>query len=170
MQTTFILERNQYIIPQIVKILKNISYDMVIFTLQFNDIKSLRYTQVGWIDMCENDALASEFSPFLWKENTFVVKKLTRSAFKAQGIDIHALLQEKSIEEIHIVGTESNDCVMATALESMDLGYYTFVIEEAVETGHTALNQERALGILNYLNITNNSNFVGRENTASYEL
>lgn len=85
-------------------------------------------------------------------------------------IDIHQLLQEKAIEEIHIVGTESNDCVMATALESMDLGYFTFVIEEAVETGHTALNQERALGILNYLNITNNSNFVGRENTAFYEL
>lgn len=65
MQTTFILERNQYIILQIVKILEHISYDVVIFTLQFNDIKSLRYTQVGWTDMCENDALASEFSPFL---------------------------------------------------------------------------------------------------------
>lgn len=64
MQTTFVLERNQYIIPQIVKILGYISYDMVIFTLQFNDTQSLRYTQVGWTDTCENDVLAPEFLSF----------------------------------------------------------------------------------------------------------
>lgn len=53
---------------------------------------------------------------------------------------------------------------MASAFESFDLGYFTFVIEEASETRTTQTNHLKAIDILNYLNLTNNSNFVGKNN------
>ena len=69
-------------------------------------------------------------------------------------------MMENNIEEIHIVWYETNDCIMASAFESFDLWYYTFVIEEACETRTTANNHIKAIEILNYLKLTNNSKFV----------
>jgi nicotinamidase-related amidase len=95
-----------------------------------------------------------------WKE-AIKVMKLTRSIWK-WDLDLVSILKDRWIEEVHLTWYESNDCVMASALESIDLWFFTFVIEEAVETRTTAKNHTMAIDILNYLKLTNNSEYVGK--------
>jgi nicotinamidase-related amidase len=60
-----------------------------------------------------------------------VARKTTRSCFK--GFDPEALkafLRQRKIEEIHFVGFDINDCVLASAYEAIDSGYYSFILEE----------------------------------------
>ena len=134
---------------------------MIVYSIQYNDEKSLWYKQIGWCEWVpETDTLEEIKKALEWK-TTYKVNKLTRSIWKADE-NIEEILQKHDIEEIHLCGYESNDCVFASALESFDLGYYTFVIEEATETRTTAVNHTYAINILNYLNLTNNSKYIGK--------
>lgn len=117
----------------------------------------------GWCEpVLETDTIPEIKKTLEWK-NVLKVSKLARSIWKCKE-DLKSFLSKNSIEEIHICWYESNDCVMASAFESFDLGYFTFVIEEASETRTTQTNHLKAIDILNYLNLTNNSNFVGKNN------
>ena len=66
-------------------------------------------------------------------------------------------MKEGNIEEIHIVGTETNDCVLASAYESFDLGFFTYVIEECCQSGTADEFHKKGLDILRKQCITNNS-------------
>lgn len=160
-QDWFIVERNKYIIPNIIKIVKENHYDLIVYSISYNEKDSLWFKQIGWCEEVHEDETIPELKEALvWKE-TIKVMKLTRSIWK-WDLDLVSILKEKGIEEIHLTWYESNDCVMASALESIDLWFYTFVIEEAVETRTTAKNHTMAIEILNYLKLTNNSDYVGK--------
>lgn len=164
-QDWFVIERNKYILNNIKKILTNIEYDMIVYSLSYNKKWSLWFTQAWWFEECSDNETLPEIKKILdTKQNVFKTKKLTRSIWKADD-DIKTLISNNNIEEIHICWLVSNDCVMASTFESMDNWYYTFVIEEACETRTTQENDVYAKNILNYLNLTNNSKFVWYENT-----
>lgn len=161
-QDGFIIERNKYILPNIVKLIEKGNYDIIVYSISYNKEGSLWYKQIGW---CENPT-ETDIIPEIWTilknhKNVYKIMKLWRSAFKCDE-DIFSLLNNHKIEEIHICWYESNDCVFATAQESFDLGYFTFVIEEATETRTTQINHTYAIALLNYLNLTNNSHYVGK--------
>lgn len=162
-QDGFIIERNKYILPNIIELIKKGQYDIIVYSISYNKEWSLWYKQIWW---CENPS-ETEIIPEIWNilknhKNVYKVMKLSRSIFKCDE-NIHEILNEHEIQEIHIAWYESNDCVFATAQESFDLGYFTFVIEEATETRTTEINNTYALALLNYLNLTNNSNYVGKK-------
>lgn len=160
-QDGFIIERNKYIIPNIIELIEKGDYDMIVYSIQYNDEKSLWYKQIGWCEAVpEKDTLKEIQLALRWKK-FLKVHKLTRSIWKCDEW-LDSILKANEIEEVHLCGYESNDCVFASALESFDLGYYTFVIEEASETRTTAVNHTYAINILNYLNLTNNSKYVGK--------
>jgi len=162
-QKSFIIDRNKYIIPNIQKLVKNIDYDLIISSITYNEKNSQWDKQIWWLEMqWIKENIIPELKDILKNKNHIKAEKLTRSIFKADT-NIIKLLKKEKIEEIHIVWYETNDCVMASCLESIDLWYYTFVIEEACETRTTASNHKKAIEILNYLNLTNNSNFVWKE-------
>lgn len=162
---SFTLDRNKHIIANINKIIDNIDYDLYISSIPYNKDWSLWTTQTWWFHLLkESDKLDISLEQSLINKNHILVNKISKSIFKAD-INIEKILRENNIEEVHIVGYETNDCVMASAMESFDLWFYTFVIEEACETGSTAVNHSYATSILNYLKLTNNSKFVGYENT-----
>lgn len=169
-QDSFIIDRNKYIISNIKKIIENIDYDMIVYSIQYNKKDSLRYKQVDWCEESnDTDTIPELLEVLNNKNNVFKVNKLTRSIWKCDE-DLIWLLKRNYIEEIHLVWFLSNDCIIASAYESFDLGYYTFVIEEAVETRTTSSNNTKALDILNYLNLTNNSKFVGWEKVKYFNL
>lgn len=160
-QDWFIIERNKYILPNIIKLIDEGQYDLIVYSIQYNDKKSLWYKQIWWCeDILETDTIPEIKKALKWK-NVLKVNKLTRSIFKCDE-DLIWVLKENKIEEIHLSWYESNDCVFASAFESFDLWFYTFVIEEATETRTTSSNHSKAIDILNYLNLTNNSNYVGK--------
>lgn len=162
-QKTFILERNKYILPKIVELIEKWSYETIIYTVQYNTQESLWHKQIGWKEeIKESDTIEMIKNALKWKTHVYKTKKLSRSAFKWEK-DLSWYFKFFWIEEVHICGYESNDCVFATAQESFDLWFYTFVIEEATETGTTSVNHTKAIEILRYLNLTNNSNYVGKK-------
>jgi len=164
-QKSFIINRNKYIIPKIQKIIENINYDLIISSITYNKENSQWDKQIWWTEMqWIKEDIIPELAWILENKNHIKVEKLTRSIFKADT-NILEILKKEKIEEIHIVWYETNDCVMASCFESIDLDFYTFVIEEACETRTTASNHTKAIDILNYLNLTNNSNFVWKEKT-----
>ena len=164
-QESFIIDRNKYIIPKIEKIINNLDYDLIISSITYNKKNTQWDKQIWWTEMQDiREDIIPELSEILKNKSHIKVEKLTRSIFKADT-DILNILKQNKIEEIHIVWYETNDCVMASCFDSIDLEFYTFVIEEACETRTTASNHSKAIDILNYLNLTNNSQFVWKEKT-----
>lgn len=159
-QDWFIVDRNKYIIPKIEKIIKHIEYDLIVSTLAHNKKDSLWIKQIWWEEYLEeNDHREKSIVKAIDSKKHIFIEKASRSAFK-WDIFLKTILKEQDIKEVHIVWIESNDCVMATALESIDYWFFTFVIEEATETRTTEINHKYALDILRYLKLTNNSKFV----------
>lgn len=162
-QQGFIIERNKYIIPRILELIQTGDYDAIVYSVQYNQKESLWYKQIGWSENPnETDTIKEILDELKKHENIYKVTKLSKSIFKSDE-NIDEILKKHQIKEIHICGYESNDCVFATAQESFDLWYFTFVIEEATETRTTAINHTYAIALLKYLNLTNNSNYVGKK-------
>lgn len=87
------------------------------------------------------------------------IKKTTRSCFKNQDQEnLKNFLEKKGIEEIHFAGFDINDCVLASAYDAIDFGYYSFVLEELCHhnSGIKEL-KDAALAIFHRQNMTNNS-------------
>lgn len=82
--------------------------------------------------------------------------KTTKSVFKGDKSLIEKL-KNKDIREIHIVGYDTNDCVLATAYESFDEGFFTYVIEECADSSEGKIIHEAGLKVLRHVNLTNNS-------------
>jgi len=161
-QDGFIVERNKYILPNIIELIEKGKYDIIVYSISYNQEWSLWYKQIGWCENPTETDIIPEISEILKNhKNVYKIMKLWRSAFKCDE-DIFSILKNHKIEEIHIAWYESNDCVFATAQESFDLGYFTFVIEEATETRTTQINHTYAIALLNYLNLTNNSHYIGK--------
>lgn len=163
-QKTFVLDRNKYILSNIRKVIENIYYDIIICTISHNEKKSLWFYQTWWDEWLEKEDVDSRILKSLEGKEYKVARKLSKSAFK-WDLDLHQLFQKRNIEEVHIVWFESHDCVYATAQEAFDFWYYVFVIEEATETWSTKANHKKAIDLLNYQNLTNNSDFVWNKNT-----
>lgn len=45
-QDGFIIERNKYIIPNIIELIEKGKYEMIIYSIQYNDENSLWYKQI----------------------------------------------------------------------------------------------------------------------------
>jgi nicotinamidase-related amidase len=85
--------------------------------------------------------------------------KTTKSCFKSENSkEFLDFLTQHKIEELHMVGFDINDCVLATVYDANDLGYFSFVIEEASHNyGSNEVLKTAALEILHRQNLTNNS-------------
>lgn len=91
--------------------------------------------------------------------DSILVTKQVRSCFKCHERNaLLAALKAHEVSEIHLVGYDVNDCVLATAYDAIDLGYYTYVIEEACNhhAGDGGL-VKAALTVLRMQNMTNHS-------------
>ena len=70
-----------------------------------------------------------------------VVDKTRYSAFSAP--DLMQLLQEQETDGLIITGSETDVCVLATALDAVDLGYRVIIVQDAIcsssDEGHDAL-------------------------------
>ncbi len=93
------------------------------------------------------------------KKNVVSLIKETRSTWKGDK-DITKIFKQKGIQEVHIVGFDTNDCVFATAQESFDLGFYTYVIEECVGASAGKKMHDYAIAILRDLGLTNHASKI----------
>jgi nicotinamidase-related amidase len=153
MQAGFLRSGTKWIIPNVQEVIKTGGYSLFVEAVFHADKGSLWERQVGWTFPFEPtvSAIKEALPP-----GTTVITKTTKSAFKGDR-DLLTLLRTEKIEEVHIVGLDANDCVFATAQESFDLGFYTYVLEECVESSEGKEYREHALEILRELKMTNHS-------------
>jgi nicotinamidase-related amidase len=117
-QNCFITEENKDLPKKISKRIPN--YHEVIFT-RFVNHDGSNFAAHGY-HKCKNEHESSIHQDLaeIAKERK-VFTKHTFSAFKAKGIIEY--LKEKGIDEVHICGTDTDACVMASAYEAFDLGF-----------------------------------------------
>jgi len=155
-QPAFIKPHNRHIIPKIVSLIEKVPYDLYIEAVFYAEKGSLWDVQQQWIcPMGEDTHTVPEIATALKAHKPTKVLKETRSAFKGRPA-IQDVLQAQGIEELHLVGTETNDCVFATALDAFDLGYPVYVLEECCEAATKGRHQQ-GLTLLRYQGMTNNS-------------
>lgn len=155
LQSAFINKRNKYIVNNIKNLIEENHYDVYIESIFYAERGSLWDKQQNW--MCQknnNSHTIKEILNLLKNKNVFHIEKTTKSVFKNEGII--KILKESKIKEIHIVGLQTNDCIIATAFESFDLGFFTYIIEECCEA-ETSKEHKLGLEILRKQNLTNNS-------------
>ncbi len=144
MQEGFLNDRNRWIVSNIQKALQIGNYDLVVEATFHAEPGSLWDTQTNWtFPYSPTIPEIKELLPI----NTFSVTKTTKSAFKGDK-DLAKALHAGNITEVHVVGVDTDDCVFATAQESFDLGFFTYVLEECTESSGDVELRESALAIL----------------------
>lgn len=156
-QSSFLNARNEYVVQHILKLLSDTKYALYVEATFHAEKGSLWDAQQQWIcPKSEKTRTVEAISKKLESLNTVRVDKETKSVFKC-GRDIALLLQNQNITEVHVVGLDTNDCVLATAYEAFDLGFITYVIEECCQSSSSDELHTHTLAILRGQHMTNNS-------------
>ena len=152
LQKSFVKKDKGRIIKNLSLLLKQETYDLFIEATFHAEKGSLWDKQTHWTFLYESTI--PEISKLLKGRKVIKVKKDTRSVFKGDK-NIVVLLRKNKIKEVHIVGFDTSDCVFATAQESFDNGFYTYVIEECTGSSGGKLLHSKAISLLRYLKLTN---------------
>ncbi|MGI8420199.1 MAG: cysteine hydrolase family protein [Candidatus Levyibacteriota bacterium] len=156
-QPEFLDKRNNYIVEEINTLLDNTKYDLYVEAVFYSKKDSLWDKQRQIIvPKGRNTHTVKSIANKLKSFSSIKVEKHTRSVFKDDKKEVFALLKKHKIEEIHFVGTQTNDCIFASALEAFDLGFFSYAIEECCETATEEL-QGYGLALLRRQKMTNNS-------------
>lgn len=169
-QPVFLNEKNRHVVSNVAHILRTVPYDLYINAVFYADKNSMWKKQLKWtvpISKAKNEKVIEKLLQKKWqdkdKDNVVFVMKKSKSVFKGWVInDVmrHAFtpqnyLEMRDIEEVHIVGLDTNDCVLATAYEAFDLGYYTYVIEEATQSSSGNILRGKAIDLLRHVGLSN---------------
>ena len=156
LQPAFIKPHNQYIVPNVTSLIKNVPYDAYVEAVFHAEKGSLWDLQQGFtVPQDDGMRTADEVMENLRPHNPLHVTKETRSTFKGDQ-DLVAYFKKCGIEEVHLVGTETHDCVLATAYDAFAAGFPVYALEECIESG-TPGRHEAGLTLLRWQNMTNNS-------------
>lgn len=156
-QSAFIDKRNHYILQNIKNLIHKVHYDLYIEVIFHAEKGSIWDKQTKWT--CPKDKgfnTVNVILESLKNKKVYHIEKNTKSAFKGNK-NIFKILKNNTIAEVHIVGTETNDCILATAYEAFDLGFFTYVIEECCQSASLTELHKKAIDLLRRQMITNNS-------------
>ena len=156
-QPGFINRENHLVLDNIKKLFSNHTYDLYVEAIFYAPKGSLWEKQTNWTFPLEDTI--KEINELFPTSKTIKTIKLSKSVFKGD-LDVYKILTENNITEVHIVGFDTNDCVFATAQESFDLGFFTYVIEECTGSSNGNKLREAALLILRELGMTNHSRLI----------
>ncbi len=156
-QPAFVNPRNKHIVKNIIRLLKTVPYDFYAVALFHAEKGSLWDKQQNWI--CPKDTrfcIPPDLARVLDGKNSIPIEKSTKSVFKGNK-DLQKILRSERIEEVHLVGFDTNDCVLASAYDAFDRGFFTYILEEGCESSSSAVLHRQALALLRRQNMTNNS-------------
>ena len=156
-QPRFLNDRTRYIVDNIGGLVDAVPYLLYVQGLLHADESSLWFKQHGWTAPADWNMLTTPpLGERLKRLSAISVVKTTRSIFKGEP-PILDFLQANGIEETHIVGLDTYDCITASAHEAFDLGFFTYVIEECCQCSSGQDLHDRAITNLRFVNLTNNS-------------
>jgi nicotinamidase-related amidase len=126
-QNFFIDERTADLPRKIKQRIESEKYDELIFTKFINTLDSNFFLN-GWKHCMEPPE--TDIHPELasYANDSAVFEKHGFSAFRAEGLLEY--LKRKGIKEIHICGTDTDACVLASAYDAFEFGYDVKVLED----------------------------------------
>jgi nicotinamidase-related amidase len=158
-QSAFVNANSQNAILNIKRLLEAIRYDVYIEAVFSAPPGSLWDRQTGWtLPEDKQTCSVSELAEVLRDRGVWRVHKNSKSIFSGD-VPLAERLRSSGIEELHLVGFDLNDCVLASAFDSFDCGFYTYVIEECCAASSDLRLGRHATAILRHLHMTNNSQF-----------
>jgi nicotinamidase-related amidase len=109
--------------------------------------------QMDWI--CKKDDRMHTEKTILGAlpKDTIHIVKTTKSAFKGNK-PLANILKRAHIVEVDIVGLDTNDCVLATAMDSFDNGFLTHIVEECCDSSSSKRLHLLALNLLRHQKMT----------------
>ena len=139
------------------RLITTFHYDLYVQVVFRAERDSLWELQTGWsLPNGRGVRPLNEVSNALRGQRVYRIHKQTRSAFHGDP-DLLAILETNGIQELHLAGFDLNDCVMASAFDTFDNGFFTYVIEECCGESRGSGLRSQAIEVLRYLNLTNNS-------------
>jgi nicotinamidase-related amidase len=167
LQPAFVKLHNQHIVSNIISLIKNVPYDAYVEAVFHAEEGSLWDLQQGFtVPQDEGMRTVNEVMEVLRPHNPLHVIKETRSTFKGDQ-DLVTYFKERGIEEVHLVGTETHDCVLATAYDAFAAGFPVYALEECIESG-TPGRHEAGLTLLRWQSMTNNSCHAATTNVSAW--
>lgn len=113
-------------------------FDVVVASWDWHPKNSIHFKK--WPEHCIQNTLGAEFHPDL---DLSKIKKLFvkgtenkddgYSAFEATNENLTSFLTDNKVNELYISGLATEYCVKATALDSLNNGFKTYVIEDAIK-------------------------------------
>ncbi|HEU5114296.1 MAG TPA: isochorismatase family cysteine hydrolase [Candidatus Paceibacterota bacterium] len=164
MQPTFLSSVPKSLVSAVVAVLENVPYDVYVEATFHADKGSIWDKQTGWTYAAEPSV--PEIQKALQEKPIEHISKSAKSAFLGDK-DLAVILRAKGIEEVHIVGVDTNDCILATAYNAFDLGFFAYVIEECVSASEGSELHEAALKILRNVDLTNHSKRIASNSEVS---
>lgn len=129
-----------------------------------------------WPAHCVQETTGAEFHPSLIVDDTDIIirKGMNKNVDSYSGFfdndmtsqtELHAKLQEHGIDEVYVGGVALDVCVMSTCVHAVELGYKTYLIEDASrglseETNKAAIDKLKGLGVV----ILNSTDLIQQDN------
>jgi nicotinamidase-related amidase len=156
-QKEFVASNSSGPVANIKKLIASVPYNLYVEALFSAEPGSLWDRQTGWsLPHTQEINTIKGVASTLENRRVFQIQKHTKSAFKGDP-NLLSILRAHRIDELHLVGFDLNDCVMASAFDSFDHGIFTYVIEECCGASRGTDLRTQAINLLRYLNLTNNS-------------
>lgn len=156
LQPAMLKPHNGHIVPKIASLIKQVPYDTYVEAVWHSDNDSL-WGEMMHVDHPKDDTThtVDVVHNLLVPHHPLQVTKTSRSVFMGDQ-DVAVYLRKQGIEEVHLVGTETNDCVFATTMSAFDLGFRPYVLEECCEALYEGRHGQ-GVQLLRYQKLTNNS-------------
>ncbi len=125
---------------KVVPVLNRISdkFPLVVASRDWHPEDSVHFEK--WPAHCVENSDGADYHPELNKKNIKVhLLKGTGniddgySAFEATNENLELLLREKGVDEVYIGGLTTEYCVKSTAIDSINKGFKTYVVKDAIE-------------------------------------
>jgi len=118
------------------------NYSMIVATKFINDNSSMFIKQLGYTKMFNEDD--TEFLPIVKSLYDIQIPKKTYSGAES----IIEALQSTSVQEVDVIGFDTDGCVLSTAIGLFDYGYKVNVIEDLCASSGGEDIHQAALAVL----------------------
>ncbi len=126
-QNAFMNDHTKHIPKKIIRTLQTKKFNYVLFSAFLNKKNSIFSTFLNFKECSHkpDTEYVFEFLKFITRENFF--PRTAYSVLKSKKLT--SFLKKKNITTLYLCGLDTDACIMASALEAIDLGFKTFVIE-----------------------------------------
>lgn len=123
-QNGFVSPKTEYVVPRILELIEQFEGELVVATKFLNYQESPYFRFMGWERLTSSPE--TDLIPEVENKASLVIEKAIYSACKDKFCN---LLSAKDIDEVYLVGIDTDCCVLKTATDLFERGIRPIVLE-----------------------------------------